>query len=164
MSPFDPAGTTQVRRLERDLQDEFARYEAYLRALNSSSELAADLSKFVCIRICGYLEQGIASMARAHCEARSDPLTARFAGSWLSKGQNPKRGTLIEFARRFDHSWGDEFIDVLDAIDPAGTLDSLVQTRNDIAHGLSTGIGHDTLVRYFGLVVDIVEWFETRLR
>jgi hypothetical protein len=76
---------------------------------------------------------------------------------------NPKRGALIDFIQRFDDEWGDELSEWLATVDPAKTLDSLVQTRNDIAHGLSTGIGHDTLTRYLELVVDIVNWFARRL-
>lgn len=164
MSPYDPSGQTQVRKFGRDLQEELVRYEEYLRSRTSSSELSADLSKFICVRICGYLEQGILTMARAHCEMKSDPLTARFATSCLAKGRNPRSASLVDLARRFDHSWGEDLIELLGMIDPAGTLDSLVQTRNDIAHGLSTGIGHDALIQYFAIVVDVVDWFEARLR
>ena len=109
------------------------------------------------------MEQSIASLAIAHCESRSAPSVGRFAASWLARNENPKREALIAFAQRFENEWEDELAELFDRIDSARTFNSLVQTRNDIAHGLSTGIGHDTLMRYFDLVVEVVDWFADHL-
>ena len=163
MSPQQITGRGQAERLGDALQDLFARYEEYIRNPDSSPALASDLSKFACVRICGYLEQGIATLALAHVETRSAPTAVRFASSWLSRMQNPRRGALIEFIGRFNHQWGEDFRKWLESVDPANTLDNLVQTRNDIAHGLSTGIGHDALVQYLGLAIDVTDWFADRL-
>lgn len=163
MTVYRPVGRTYVSRLEQELEDLFVRYEEFLRDPESPLELRSDLGKYACVRVCGYLEQSLITLARAHIEGQSSPTAARFGVSWLARMQNPRREILVEFARRFQHAWGDELDAYFDEIDPTTTFNSLVQTRNDIAHGLSTGIGHDTLVGYFRLVVDVVAWFADRL-
>ncbi len=163
MSPHKPVGRTEVARLEKALHDLLDRYEEFVRDPTSALELRVDLAKFVCVRVCGYVEQSLVALATSHSESKSAPTVARFATSWLSRTQNPRRETLVEFARRFDHAWGDELNLLFDTIDPTETFNSLVQTRNDIAHGLSTGIGQDTLIRHFSLAVDVVSWFTNKL-
>lgn len=74
-----------------------------------------------------------------------------------------KSEKLTAFAGRFGEGWAADFETFLDVEDPNKTLNSLIQTRNDIAHGLSTGVGHDTLARYLELAVCIAEWFALRL-
>ena len=123
-----------MTRLENSLQDLLDRYDEFVRDPNSDLELRADLAKFACVRVCGYIEQSLVVLTTSHSEGRSAPTVARFAASWMSRTQNPKRETLVEFARRFDHVWGDELNELFDRIDPAETFNSLVQTRNDIAH------------------------------
>jgi RiboL-PSP-HEPN len=163
VSPYNPAGRTEVLRLERQLQELLGRYEASVRSPALDPEVGSDLAKYVCVRICGFVDQSLVTLTVAHSEAKSAPTVARFAASWMARTQNPKRGRLIEFAGRFRHDWGEELDKALEAIDPTDSLNSLVQTRNDIAHGLSSGVGHDTLIRYFGLAVDIVAWFVDKL-
>lgn len=163
MSAYKPVGRTEVARLEKALQALFDRYDEFVRDPNSELELRADLAKFVCVRICGYVEQSLVALTTSHADSQSAPTVARFAISWLSRTQNPKRGTLVEFASRFDHGWGDELNGLFETIDPADTFNSLVQTRNDIAHGLSTGIGRDTLIQHLSVAIAIVSWFTDKL-
>jgi hypothetical protein len=163
VSAYNPAGRAEVNRLGRQLQDLLDRYDAFVRDPTSELDLRVDAAKFVCVRICGYVEQSLITLTTAHAEGRSAPTVARFVGSWMSRTQNPKREALVEFARRFEHAWGDELDAYFDQIDPSDTFNSLVQTRNDIAHGLSTGINRDTLIRHFSLAVDVVDWFTAKL-
>lgn len=159
MSAYRPVGRAHVARLERDLRELYERYLQLLKNEGVAPLIAADMSKYVCVRITGFIEQSTLSLARAHCSSRSAATVISFVESWLDRSQNPKRGPLIAFASRFDGTWGKELDEVFEILDPSGTFDSLVQTRNDISHGLATGIGKDSLDRYLDLAVEIVEWF-----
>jgi hypothetical protein len=164
MTVFYHTGRAAVGKLERDLQDLLARYEQLLRNDQLDPQIGSDMSKLVCVRISGYLELAVVTLAHHHCEQAGGAATVkRFSESWLSQSQNPKRETLVEFARRFDHEWGDELLAEFAVIDPQDTFNSKVQTRNDIAHGLSTGINKSTIDSYFDMVVELVEWWKNKL-
>jgi hypothetical protein len=65
------------------------------------------------------------------------------ASSWLERTRNPTPETLTELIARFDATWRDEFIDLLDSDDERlrRELAFLVDRRNKIAHGLDEGVG-----------------------
>ena len=48
---------------------------------------------------------------RSRTQATEPPVNPERFISWLVRIQNPKREALIAFARRFEHSWGDELAD-----------------------------------------------------
>ncbi len=156
-------GRQEIARLERELRTLFERYEELLRESEPGSEIRSDISKFVCVRICGFVEQTLMRLTVDHASTRAAPTIQSFVGAAMTRVRSPRRENLIAFASRFGDGWGEELLDFLQAEDPDGSLNSLVQTRNDIAHGLSTGVGHDTLGRYLELATAIAEWFTIRL-
>lgn len=153
---------TSVAALERDLLALLQRHETLLRAQGSDLELRSDLGKHVCVRITGFVEQSVLTMARLHCDVSGSATAKRFALSWLERSGNPKRNRLIEFATRFDHTWGEELRALFDGKDPNNVWDGFVQTRNDIAHGSNTGISKTSLDTYWGLAIEVVHWFGHR--
>jgi hypothetical protein len=79
---------------------------------------------------------------------RSAPSVRRFVTSRLSDFQNPKVGKICELLECFDPGlatkWRQALLD-----EQADAIDSIVNNRNQIAHGRSIGLSFDVWNRYY---------------
>ena len=152
-------GRAAVARLEKEFASLRERYVLHLRDSTADPQVSSDLGKYVAVRLCGLLEQAVSALSLNHVARFGGGSTVKeFASSWIQRSANPKRGALLEHVGRFDPSWPGELESLLSTLDPEKTLDSFVQTRNDIAHGLTTGIGFDALDNYSSIVLGVIDW------
>jgi hypothetical protein len=145
--------------MREKLMKEFEIAEAETEAGTEMDSLAG---RFLCIRVCGFLEQSMLTCSRALCERSSWGEGQEFALSHLEKSRNPKSERLIEHVRRFNASWADELDEFMSEDETANRIDSLVGIRNQIAHGRSQGIGRVSSFEYFGVVDKVVDWIVDR--
>jgi hypothetical protein len=78
---------------------------------------------------------------------RSHPAVARYVSQKLYFFQNPSAENILELVRSFDPSIAAAFES---AIGSKGkdAIDSVVNNKNQLAHGKGTGLGLDTMKRY----------------
>ena len=163
MSIQPGVGRAAIDRIETEITELFARYEAYLHTPTADPQVSSDLGKHACVRLCGYLERSLTILSENHVQRFGGHVTVRqFAASWLERSPNPKRGAILTFAERFDEGWPKELETVLDKVDPEKTLDSFVQTRNQIAHGGTASIGIAALQNYLTIVIAVVHWMKDK--
>ena len=122
------------------------------------------LARLLVVRSCGYLEQAILEVLRAYISARSGGPPRTFAHSWLERGSNPTPDALALLAGRFDTTWSNELIDLLEADDQRlhREVSFLVDRRNRIAHGLNEGIGSVKALALKGVACELADWFVLR--
>src|SRR5689334_10314012 len=96
------------------------------------------LTRFLLLRVCGYLEQVTFETARGYVQAKSGGLVKSFAISWLDRSRNPSSDNLLTLVGRFDSGLADDLTTLLDADDQRlrRELGLLVDRRHKIAHGL----------------------------
>lgn len=122
------------------------------------------LTRFLLVRICGYLEQVVHEAIRGYVGVRSFGLVKSFAISHLSMSRNPTPSNLLALVGRLDSNLCDELQELLEADDQRlhRELSKLVAIRNLIAHGHNEGL---TPTRALALRNDadlIAEWFLTK--
>lgn len=153
----------EIHNLERSLAGLHDLVEAHART--ADDDVVQELSRFLVVRSCGFLEQVTEQCCRAYLGSKSDPRSAGFGGSWLGRGRNPSPSQLVELVRRFDAQWGAELEDELNADDERlrREIGFLVDRRNKIAHGLSEGIGAGKAMELALVAMEVTDWFIRRL-
>ncbi len=144
-----------------DLRNSLKAMEALVQQQNPSDEISAELSRFLVVRTCGYLEQVVELCCKNYLKSKSDPRSAAFGESWLGRGSNPKPSKLVELVKRFDTEWGEELHGLFAQNDELlrRELEFLVDKRNRISHGLNQGIGMTKALSLVPHAITVSDWF-----
>jgi hypothetical protein len=154
-APHSLGSRWQVRRLKKDLEELYVRCDP--RSL-ANTEIGGDLSRYLCVRVSGFLEQAVAVILREYCSRGSWGGAQRFAHSWLDKSPNLSADALVKLVSRFDSSWASELQEFLNIDERASSLNALMGIRNDIAHGKNQGVSRERVWEYYELADRVVEW------
>jgi hypothetical protein len=109
-------------------------------SLVESPELQADLARYACVLVAGYVEQSVKSIFGEFVRTRASPEVHRYAERRLARVRNPNASDLVVLAGDFNPEWR-IYLDVVLRDERKAALDSVVANRNGIAHGRSVGIG-----------------------
>jgi hypothetical protein len=156
--PYLPSARREIDRLRRDLEDLFLRSGE----IDEADELSADLSRYLCVRVSGFLEQALAYCGRSLCERGSWGNAQKFSLSWLRQTPNPRADQIVKFVQRFDDAWAEDLVDLLGDNERGQTINALLGIRNEVAHGKSQGISHNRVLEYFEVVEEIVAFLLER--
>ncbi|WP_416138806.1 HEPN domain-containing protein [Halomonas sp. HK25] len=144
-----------------DLERSITSLEALVHNQDPSEPVSAELSRFLVVRTCGYLEQSIEECCRSYLKSKSDPRSAAFGESWLGRGANPRPDSLIKLVKRFDSAWADDLEALLSAEDELlkREIEYLVDKRNRISHGLNQGVGQRKALNLVPFARRVTNWF-----
>lgn len=152
------AGRPEILRLRRSLDEVFERADDKELEI----EVRADLAKFACMRLTGFLEQSLVSLGR-HCAAEMSGGQVRsFAESHLERTFNPNSDAILKFIGRFDSRWRADLEELLQEQERGQTLSAVVGIRNQIAHGMNQGVSIERLREYRKAVDDTVDFLLDR--
>ncbi len=149
---YAPIGRKAVANLRRDLDSLITRAES-----QDDLELRADLAKYACLRLAGFLEQALLSCGRSVVAAESRGRAASFADSHLDKSFNPRRDAITAFVGRFDTGWQEQVELFLGESERGQTINALVGIRNQIAHGANQGISIERVKEYRSVVTLLLD-------
>lgn len=149
---YRSSARTEIRRLRRELEDLINRAER----VDEADELSADLSRYICVRTVGYLEQSIAICGRSVL-SEAWGASQRFGLSWLNSSFNPRSDAIVSFVRRFDDGWATELEQYLAEDEIGQRINALLGIRNDIAHGKNQGVSRVRALEYFIFVSELVD-------
>lgn len=135
MTRYLPQTRTEIARLRKGLDDEIARAEAQV-----DLEIRADLARYCCLRVTGFLEQALLVLGIEHLRRLASGTPQNFGLSFLDKSNNPTAEAVLKYVGRFDATWRTELEAHLADDERGQDLNALVGTRNQIAHGRSQGI------------------------
>ncbi|WP_152552332.1 HEPN domain-containing protein [Actinokineospora spheciospongiae] len=123
------------------------------------------LTRFLVVRICGYLEQVVHETLREFIEAKSGGLARTFALSWIEKSRNPSPDNMVGLVGRLDATLGESLQALLDADDKdvLRELSLLLDRRHKIAHGLNEGMNTRKALALKEVVEKVAEWFFSNL-
>jgi hypothetical protein len=123
--------------------------------VSADMELQAQLARFLCILTSGWIEQAVISILNAHTQKRSHPRVAQYVSHQLSRLQNAKFEDILVLLGRFDSLWRDH-CESTTPIEIKDAIDSIVNNRNQIAHGAQVSISLGTFTKYYDSVKTFV--------
>lgn len=145
----------EIVRYKKQLDELFNK----ISALSEDLELQSHWSRYLCIRISGFLEVSVRAIYSQYAKDKAAPYVANYVQSQLKNFQNPNMEKIIQLTGFFDREWADTL-----KRDTEGELKdaivSIVAVRNDIAHGGSGDITYVRIKDYYKRVVKVVELIE----
>ena len=145
-------GRAEVDRLKRRLDATFER----VRAADIDTELRSDLAKYLCVLVSGYIEKAVEEFILEHARRTGAPTLQRFVSSKTKYFPNPKAKAIQELLGSFDPKWRQELQNFL-ADGSNEAVDSIVNLRNQIAHGISVGLSYHNICSYYQQAQSVVD-------
>lgn len=149
-----------IDALRRELEDTVSRILAHIP--QAEPDVQEDLRKYICIRYSGYLEQIVFQAISGHIREPLGPDMADFVSSYFKKAPNLNPGQFHELVGRFGADSRQAFNQFLDEGLRRDQLKSLLELRNDVAHGRAYRGNASSLTGYQQLVEDLDEWIVQR--
>jgi hypothetical protein len=144
----------EAQRLLDDCSNELSQVKTLIDGLGVTSNIAPYLTKYSIIRACGAIEQAFKSIICDFCSIRSKKQVKRFLEQRVRDSSiNPSYSNICKLLKDFDDSWLTQFKTSINSSPDKDarmtSLQSLVDARNDFAHGgnPSSSIG-DVIIYY----------------
>jgi hypothetical protein len=116
--------------------------------VSCDAELQAQIARFLCVLASGLIEQvlilGLDDMAKRN----SQPRVAKYVSSHLSRIKNVKFEDIMIAIGKFDPGWRKHFEESTD-YEVKVAIDSIVNNRNQIAHGSQVNISLIGFSQYY---------------
>jgi hypothetical protein len=137
------------------LSAQFASFEARIENLlkradeaGLDDELRSSLSRYACVLTSGYVEEGVRQVLRVWCGTKAHPTIDAYVNRQLQWFYNAKTGKILELLSHFSDTWRQQFDAVL-TDEERDAIDSVVNNKNQIAHGKDVGLSSEPMKRYF---------------
>lgn len=131
------------------------RYRSRLKALFDSikdlpddGHLKAHYARYLCILMSGYLEVSVKEVLGGYAKKCTNEKVCKFVSTHVNKLQNPKMEKILELCGAFSINWQEQLTILVEG-EIRDAVDSVVNTRNQIAHGQDTGITLTSVQKYF---------------
>lgn len=129
-------------------------------------EIVMFLQRYAIIKACGTIEFVVKNMIADHVDANTNPEIQNYiTANVRDSSTNPKTGNISSLLGEFSPEiWKKDFDDKLKVhTEEKGSLNSLVQLRNDFAHGRSPNTTINTIILYFNHSRTIITLIEESL-
>ena len=149
----------------RDLNRELNRLTALIGRTSLATEdieLQGHWGRYLCVVAAGFVENGLQTIYSEYAvNSASDPV-ARYVISRLETIYNPNAQRFIDVAGSFNSAWREELEEYLQGDDGSRkeALDSIMNNRNQIAHGKNVGITVHRVRDYIERCVEVLEFIE----
>lgn len=148
----------ELDRAKKRLTGAFKRAD---QLLDDDLQLQSDFAKYLTVITSGYLEVAvrhtlghIVELNGGSSASRNHSLSHLGRRSPTTRNLNAKR--LLDLVRRFDPSWAHDLDKYIEG-ERKDAIDSLVNTRNGIAHGDDTGITFVRVSAYRARILEVVD-------
>lgn len=152
--PQGPDLTLVVQKRQR-LEKLYARI-----AKVEDPELRADLARYACVRLSGWMEASIRHILSEHIAQRTaSPTVQRYTTRSLRGFMTPSTDQVVPLLSTFDPTWETQLTSFLDKEDEVrAAVNSVVGMRHPIAHGGDNmGISYEILLGYDRYCMKYVE-------
>ena len=124
--------------------------------LSSDPELLSHWAKYLCVLVCGLLENSVELCLVDYFQKRGDENINNFVSTKLRSFQNPKMGKIVELFGSFSKTWEEDLKERSDGR-ISDAVNSVVANRHLIAHGGTSQLSMSALRGYYTDVVRAVE-------
>ncbi|MBX7135795.1 MAG: hypothetical protein K1X67_24270 [Fimbriimonadaceae bacterium] len=143
-------------------RSELTHIQDSINALGVTSPVSPYLTKYAVIRACGAVEVSFKAIIADFCNKRSKKQVKRYIALKITRSStNPSHGKIVEMLNQFDENWKLLFKANLGA-DPSkphllDSLQSLVDARNEFAHGGSPTLSINDVIKHFDHARKVLE-------
>jgi hypothetical protein len=148
-----------------DCSDELEKIKTRINK-DQFDDMVKFLQRYAIIKACGTIEYVVKNMIADHVDAESSSELQNYISVKVRESStNPTTGNISNLLGEFSSTgWKKSFDNALTSHNEEKTsLNSLVQLRNDFAHGKSPTIGIISVIKYFNHARTIVSLVETAL-
>ncbi len=133
-------------------------------ALDRNKEIEAHLANYLCVRISGFLEVAIREICKEYIKNNSVPGSQLeyYTNQQWKRGLSFRRENILNLLREFNKEWATEFTKTKmpNSGDLHIAIDTVVNSRNAIAHGEDSDITLSELKAHFDKIKVVVEEIE----
>lgn len=141
-----------VDRNVRRLRAGFDRFQE----LPDDPEVRSHWARYLCILTAALLETSVKEIMEEYIRRNADERVRRRFTSRQEWVHNPRRSEIKGVLRSFDEAWGARIDTFLSG--PCGDhVDSVMNNRDNIAHGRDVPLGPAEMERYFNGVVEVIK-------
>ena len=157
-----------VQRMLDECSSELLQVKTLIDSIGVASSIAPYLTKYALIRACGSIEQAFKSIICDFCSRRSKKQVKRFLENRVRESSmNPSYSNICKLLKSFDEDWSDAFqSSVNSSTDKAAwimSLTSLVDARNDFAHGGNPSPSIGDVTSYFLHSRAVIELLDSKV-
>jgi hypothetical protein len=127
--------------------------------LKGDDELVAHWSRYLCVLVCGFIEVAVFEIYSEFARDKAQGFVANYVQKQLSRFQNPKMEKILTLAGSFNGLWRDKLKKATDG-ELKDAVDSIVNNRNNIAHGRNSDITYGRIKEYFEKAVKVIDVLE----
>jgi hypothetical protein len=143
-----------VQSLLSDCDNELAHIDALISTHGGTSLIVPYLNKYSVIRSCGTIEISFKTLIADYCSKRSKQQVKNFLNKKVRENSaNPSYSRILQVLSDFDDSWVTNFKTQMQALanyrSIQSSIQSLVDARNEFAHGGNPTITFTDLRNYF---------------
>lgn len=149
--------TRQIQRL----------HSLFSKATQASSDdisLQGHWARYLCVMVAGLVENGLKEIISEYLNSKTHKPIANYATSYLTKFQNPKSEKILELVGLFKSEWRKELEIFLSNEGRKDAIDSIMNNRNQIAHGKDVGITVVNVKNYLSKIISVLEFIETQFK
>lgn len=153
---------SDVDMLLGQCRSELIHVQDSINALGLTSPVSPYLTKYAVIRACGTIEVSFKALIADFCSKRSKRQVKRYIALKITRSSaNPSHGKIVEMLDQFDENWKNLFKARI-AADPDKThlldsLQSLVDARNEFAHGGNPTLTISDVIKHFDHARKVLE-------
>jgi len=136
---------------------------AKVSSLGSDLEMQSHWSRYLCVRVSGFLEIAVKTIYKNYAKEKACPFVVNYVENQLSYFQNPRMDKILNIAKSFNPEWAEKIRlategEIKDAIETIGI------NRNKIAHGENVGITYVNIKKYYENVLKLIELLEKQCK
>jgi hypothetical protein len=148
-------GRAAIHSHKQRIEDVFTRS----KTLADDPEILADYAKYLCVLVSGFIEKSLSAIALEHARRAGAPSLQRFVEANTSRFNNANTEKVLQFLGSFDSDWRRKLEPII--VDQyKSAFDSIVDLRNQIAHGVSVEITYVRIKNYFDVITEAIEIIE----
>jgi RiboL-PSP-HEPN len=143
-----------VQLLIEGCDNELIHIDTIITSLGGTNLIIPYLNKYSVIKSCGTIEISFKTLIADYCSRRSKPQVKRFLNKRVRESSaNPSYEKIIGILKEFDNNWVTSFKTQMQAQanynSILSSIQSLVDARNDFAHGDNPTITFADIKNYF---------------
>jgi RiboL-PSP-HEPN len=145
---------TDVQKMLDDCDVDLKAVKSIIDSLGYSSNIVPYLNRYAIIKACGTVEVAFKSIIADHCSRRAKKQVKTYLSRKIkNSSSNPSFENICNLLGDFDKDWKKDFKDKLKACPNHSSLttsiQSLVDARNEFAHGGSPSVTISDVISYF---------------
>ena len=125
-------------------------------------EMQSHWAKYLCVLVSGFVETSVQSLLIAYAEEKSTPQVARYVSQRIKRLQNVKTEKLLTLFGDFNQAWREE-LDIMMNDEIRNAINSVVDYRNNIAHGQHVGLTYTRVHNWYKNSLDLIKYIEDDL-